>query len=128
MPTTARRSSRSTSALLAGERPARSSVLIRASPYEAVEVRTDRFDPDDAAVAAEQLAAAQQHAAELEAAAIERGRAELVEREAAIDLAVETRSTAAASRARSPASDEHGRCSTAVWPGGSRPISAPAVT
>ena len=61
-------------------------------------MRTDRFDPDDAAVAAEQLAAAQQHAADLEAAAIERGRAELVEREAALDLAVETQSTAAALR------------------------------
>ncbi len=34
----------------------------------------------------------------LEAAAIDRGRAELVEREAALDLAVETRSTAAALR------------------------------
>ena len=85
--------------LMAGERPARSSVLIPGKPrYEAVEVDTDRFDPDDAVVAAEQLAAAQQHAAELEASAIDRGRAELAEREAAIDLAVETQSTAAALR------------------------------
>ena len=86
-------------AIEGGERPARSSVLITGKPrYEAVKVRTDRFDPDDAAVAAEQLAAAQERAADLEAAAIERGRAELVEREAALDLAVETRSTAAALR------------------------------
>lgn len=85
--------------LMAGERPALSSVLIPGKPrYEAVEVRADRFDPDDAVIASEQLAAAQEHAADLEAAAIERGRAELVEREASLELAVETHTTAAALR------------------------------
>ena len=85
--------------LMAGERPAPATVLIPGKPrYEAVEVRADSFDPEDAAVAAEQLAAAQEHAAGLEAAAIERARAELVEREAVLDLAVETHTTAAALR------------------------------
>jgi hypothetical protein len=85
--------------LMAGERPGPAAVLIPGKPrYEAVEVRADRFDPNDAAHAAEQLAAAQEHAADLESAAIERARAELVEREAALDLAVETKTTAAALR------------------------------
>jgi hypothetical protein len=85
--------------LMAGERPGPAAVLIPGKPrYEAVEVRADRFDPADAARAAEQLAAAQEHAADLEAAAIERARGELEERDAALDLAVETRSTAAALR------------------------------
>ena len=85
--------------LMAGERPGPTAVLIPGKPrYEAVEVRADRFDPGDAARAAEQLAAAQEHAADLEAAAIERARDDLAERDAVLDLAVETRSTAAALR------------------------------
>jgi hypothetical protein len=85
--------------LMAGERPGPTAVLVPGKPrYEAVEVRADRFDPADAARAAEELAAAQEHAAGLEAAAIERARDELAERDAVLDLAVETRSTAAALR------------------------------
>ena len=85
--------------LMAGERPARDAILITGTPrYEAVEARTDRFDPDDAALAAEQLAQAQEHAAGLEAAAIVRARADVEEREAAHDQALEAHSTAEALR------------------------------
>lgn len=85
--------------LMAGEPPARGAVLITGTPrYEALEECAGRFDPEDAALAAEQLAEAQAHAARLEAAGIERAQTELDEREAAYDRALETHSTAAALR------------------------------
>jgi len=85
--------------LMSGERPGARAVLVPGKPrYEAVEERTDHFDPEDAVRAAEQLAAAQVRAAELEAAAIERARVDVDEREAAYDHALETRSTAEALR------------------------------
>jgi hypothetical protein len=85
--------------LLAGERPGRGAILIPGTPrYEAVKVRTDRFDASDAARAAEQLADAQAHAAALEAAAVEGAQRGIDERDAALAHADETRSTAAALR------------------------------
>ena len=87
------------SPLMAGERPAPGAILITGTPrYEAIEERTDRFDHDDAALAAEQLAEAQEHAARLEAAAIERAQAEIDAREAADEQALEAHSTAQALR------------------------------
>ena len=85
--------------LAAHEDPARDAVLIRGAPrYDAREVTTAQYDPVDAARAAEQLADAQEHAAGLEAAAIERAHAELAADREARELLAETRSTGAALR------------------------------
>jgi hypothetical protein len=85
--------------LSAHEEAAPETVLITGTlRYEAVEATVDRFDPVDAARAAEQLADAQHHAARLEAAAISRARAELEQDEEARELMAETLSTGAALR------------------------------
>ena len=85
--------------LMAGERPVRGAILITGTPrYEAVEVRTEHFDAEDSVRAAEQLAEAQEHAARLEAAAVERARTEIEELEALHEHAIEARTTADALR------------------------------
>jgi hypothetical protein len=85
--------------LAAHEEAAPETVLIRGIPrYAAVEHSVARYDPVDAARAAEQLAEAQEHAARLEAAAIERTLQDLAHDDQARELLAETRSTGAALR------------------------------
>ena len=74
-------------------------VLISGRPrYAAVPVIDEPYDPVDAARAAEQLAAAQQHAAEIERAAIERAARGLEEARSERELEAEARGTGAALR------------------------------
>jgi hypothetical protein len=85
--------------LAAYEPAAADAVLIRGIPrYEAIEHTVDRYDPVDAARAAEQLAELQEHAARLEAAAIDRALADLARDDAGRELLAETRSTGEALR------------------------------
>jgi hypothetical protein len=81
------------------EEAGRGADLIPGVPrYEAFEHSIVEFDPVDAGRAAEQLAEAQDHAARLEAAAIERARADLAMDDEARELAAEARSTGEALR------------------------------
>jgi spore maturation protein CgeB len=85
--------------LAAYEAASKETVLITGIPrYAAIEHAVTRFDPVDAARAAEQLAEAQDHAARLEAAAIERAVEELANEDEARELVAETRSTGEALR------------------------------
>jgi hypothetical protein len=85
--------------LAAHEDASPSGILVAGTPrYEAVEHGVAQFDPVDAGRAAEQLAEAQEHAARLEAAAIERALADLAVDDEARELVAETRSTSQALR------------------------------
>lgn len=85
--------------LAAGENAPRSDELITGRPrYAAREVLRAPYDPVDAARAAEQLAEAQQEAARLEQAAIERAVRRLHDARSAAEIEAESRSTGAALR------------------------------
>jgi hypothetical protein len=92
--------------LAANETAPGHALLITGRPrYAAVAVDEEPYDPVDAARAAEQLAEAQQRAARLEVAAVERARQGLEEAETAAVLEQESRSTAAALRGITGQSD-----------------------
>ena len=79
-------------------KPSHAKLLPGTPRYDAVAVDSRPFDPLDAAVAAEQLAGAQEQAAALERRAGERAQRGLQEAQSAAELEAETRGTAAALR------------------------------